>query len=124
MAQPHASSGQVIHLTPYGSTLAQFKTTALLKADHLELVRVVLPAGRSLREHSTPGEITVLCLEGCIEFTSSSGLQVLQPGDLIHLSGGEPHALHAPVDASALVTICLVKASAAGGTPEVRSPAR
>ena len=99
-------------------------TTALLKADHLELVGIVLPAGLSLRERSTPGEITVLCLEGCIEFTSPIGLQVLQAGDLIHLAGGEPHALHAPVDGSALVTICLVKASAAGGTPEVRSPAR
>ncbi len=124
MAQLHASSGQVIHLTPYGPTLAQFKTTALLKANHLELVRIVLPAGRSLREHSTPGEITVLCLEGCIEFTSSSGLQVLQAGDLIHLAAGEPHALHAPVDASALVTICLVKTNTAGGTPEDRSAAR
>jgi quercetin dioxygenase-like cupin family protein len=35
-------------------------------------------------------------------------MQTLVAGDFIHLRGGEPHALHALEDASALVTICLL----------------
>lgn len=109
MAQSHAQSGEVVSLAPYGDRLAAFKTTAILKAEQLELVRLVLPAGRGLREHRAPGEVTVLCLEGRIAFDTPAGQQLLGAGDLIHLRAGEPHALQAIEDASALVTICLIK---------------
>lgn len=107
MAQPHVQSGEVVSVRPLGPTLAGTRTTALLKAEQLEVVRIVLPAGTTMREHQTPGEITVLCIEGVIEFTTPAGVQTLSAGDFIHLRGGEPHALHALQDASALVTICL-----------------
>jgi len=50
----------------------------------------------------------VQCLEGRIEFTLPGAVHVMEAGDFIHLRGGEPHALRAVQDASALVTICLV----------------
>lgn len=108
MAQPHVPSGEVVSVRPLGPALAGARTTALLKAKQLEVVRIVLPAGTTMREHQTPGEITVQCIEGCIEFTTPAGVQTLNAGDFIHLRGGEPHALHALEDASALVTICLL----------------
>jgi quercetin dioxygenase-like cupin family protein len=107
MAQPHAQFGQVVSVLPLGEALASAKTTAILKAEQLEVVRVVLLAGKEMREHSTPGEITVQGIEGRIEFKTSAGVQVLGPGDFMLLARGEPHSLRALSDASALVTIRL-----------------
>ncbi|MCZ8254017.1 MAG: cupin domain-containing protein [Hylemonella sp.] len=108
MAQPHVPSGEVVSVRPLGAALAQTRTRALLKAEQLEVVRIVLPAGTTLREHQTSGEITVQCIEGRIEFTTPAGVQTMVAGDFIHLRGGEAHALRAVEDASALVTICLL----------------
>lgn len=108
MAQPHVQSGQIVSVRALGPGLAGARTTALLKAEQLEVVRVVLPAGAAMREHQTPGELTVQCLEGRIEFTTPGRTQILEAGDFLHLRGAEPHALKALCDASALVTICLL----------------
>jgi quercetin dioxygenase-like cupin family protein len=108
MAQPHTRSGEVVALRPLGAALAQARTTALLKARQLEVVRLVLAAGRSLPQHAAPGEITLLGLEGQIELTTPSGRVEIGPGDFIHLAAREPHAVRAVRDASALLTICLL----------------
>lgn len=107
MAQPHVPSGQVVSVLPLGERLAQARTTALLKSEQLEIARIVLPAGKRMPEHKTPGELTVQCIEGRIEFSTSAAVHVLTAGDLIHLRGEEPHALRALSDASALLTLCL-----------------
>lgn len=107
MAQNHAQSGQVISVLPLGGQLNAAKTTAILKAEQLEVVRLVLPAGKEWTEHKAPGEITVQCIEGSIEFRTPGVLQVLEPGDFIFLRRGEPHALRALVDASALLTMSI-----------------
>lgn len=111
MAQAHARSGQVVSVSPLGDRLSDVRTTAIIKADQLELVRIVLPAGKGLRQHSAPGEITVQCIEGRIQFDTSEQRHVLEAGDLIHLRRNEPHSLNALVDSSALVTLCITKPS-------------
>lgn len=115
MAQPHAASGQVVSVVPLGAALAQARTTALLKAQQLEVVRIVLHAGKSLREHAAPGEVTVHCIEGRVEFTRPKAVHVLGPGDWIHLAAHEPHALRALEDTSLLVTICLLPGAKPAG---------
>ena len=108
MAQPHAPSGQVVHLPPLSNPSTDARSTAIFKAEQLEVVRIVLPAGKSFPEHHVQGEITVLCLEGKILFRTPQREQQMGPGDFIHLRRGEPHGLEAIEDASALLTICLV----------------
>ncbi len=108
MAQPHASSGQVVHLPSLNDPSTDARSTAILKADQLEVVRIVLPAGKAFPDHHVQGEITVLCLEGNILFRTPQGEQRMGPGDFIHLQRGEPHALEALEDSLALLTICLV----------------
>jgi len=108
MAQEHVPSGQIASVRPLGADLGSARTTALLKAEQLEVIRIVLLAGSEFREHRAPGEITVQCLEGCIEFSSPQGLHTMTAGAFIHLRRNEPHALKAKVDSSALLTICLV----------------
>ena len=107
MAQEHVPPGQIASVRPLGADLGAARTTALLKSEQLEVVRLVLLAGSELREHSAPGEITVQCLEGCIEFSTPQGVQTMTAGDFIHLRRTEPHALKARVDSSALLTLCV-----------------
>jgi quercetin dioxygenase-like cupin family protein len=108
MAQPHAASGEIIDVRPLGAALHERVTTALIKSNQMELVQLVLPSGKALPEHRVSGEITVQCLEGLIAFTTPTISLRLAPGQLVHLSAGEPHALLALADSTALLTICLV----------------
>ncbi len=64
MAIPHAQSGQVIDVRPLGPSLADERTVALFKTDDLEVMRLVLTAGKSLPPHKVAGEITIQCIEG------------------------------------------------------------
>jgi quercetin dioxygenase-like cupin family protein len=107
MALPHAQSGQIVSMRPLGDRLPETVTTAILKAGQLEVIRVVLPVGKSMKEHQTPGEGTVLCIEGMVEFVSEHGVQQLRAGDFVHLAPRALHSLKAVEDASLLVTMCL-----------------
>lgn len=108
MAHRHAASGEVVDLKALGDTLDQHVSHALIKSTQLELVRLVLPAGKALREHRVAGEITMLCVEGVIDVRVNGSDRRLAAGQLIHLGAGEPHAVRAVTNASALLTICLV----------------
>jgi quercetin dioxygenase-like cupin family protein len=107
MALPHANPGQAVDLQPLGARLASEKTHALFKSQDLEVMRLVLRAGQSLPTHRVKGEITVQCLEGCLEVTTDAQAHRLQAGQLLFLHGNVPHGVRALDDASALVTIAL-----------------
>ena len=109
MAIPHAKSNQIIDIRPLGEQLADSTTTTLIKTDDLEVLRLVLPAGKEIPPHKTPGEITVQCLEGVVNFGSEGQTQVLEAGQLLYLRGEELHSLTAIENASVLVTILLKK---------------
>ena len=107
MALSHLPSGQKLNVRPLGPALAQSRSNALLKSSQLEVIRVVIPAGRPLNEHHFRGELTLLCIEGHIRFRTPAGVQDLDPGDFIHLERDVPHSLSAEVDSSALLTMCV-----------------
>lgn len=109
MAIPHAGPGEVIDVKPLGAKIADTKTSTLLKTDLLEVLRMVLPAGKKIAEHRAPSEITVQCLEGHVKFTSGGRSHDLTAGSLLYLSDTEPHALEAMQDSSVLVTLLLKK---------------
>lgn len=110
MALPHASAGQPIDVQPLGAHLAGAKTVALFKAQDLEVMRLVLQAGKSLPPHQVAGEITIQCIEGSLNVTIDGRSHVLHAGQLLFLAGGALHGVTALADASALVTIALRKA--------------
>lgn len=107
MAQIHARSGEVVSVLPLGEQLYDARTRAILKAEQLEVVRVVLQAGQEMREHKTPGELTLHGIEGEVELRTPSAVQVLAAGDFIHLQRSQLHALRALTDAPVLLTMCL-----------------
>lgn len=110
MAQPHLAPGEVGSVLPLGGKLAHTPSYALLKAPQLEVMRLVLLAGKTMPGHQVAGEITVQCLEGVVNFRIGATVRRLRAGDFLHLRGGEPHELTAVEDASLLVTVCLVPA--------------
>ncbi len=107
MAIAHALSGQPTDVSPLGTALAAGRTVALFKTHELEVIRLVLPAGKSMPEHKVAGAITVQCIEGKVDITCGDGSHLLSPGQLLYLPGGVPHGVVALEDASVLVTIVL-----------------
>jgi quercetin dioxygenase-like cupin family protein len=107
IAITHAQSGQVIDIRPLGEGLARSLTTTLVKTDRLEVIRLVVPAGKEIPPHQVAGEITVQCLEGRVAFTAGGTTRELAAGQMLYLAGHEPHSLRGLEDASVLVTILL-----------------
>lgn len=110
MAIPHLASGQVTSVLPLAASLADAKTTALFKGPHLEVMRMVLPAGKKIAPHRVSGPITIHCLEGEVDVGVEDERRILQTGDLLYLAGNVQHDLIALTNASLLVSVVLVTA--------------
>ena len=92
---------------PFGASLATTTTSALIKTQRLEVIRLIVTAGKEIPPHRVDGEITVQCLEGKVAFTAEGKTQELEAGQLLYLAGGQSHALKGIEDSSVLVTIQL-----------------
>jgi quercetin dioxygenase-like cupin family protein len=100
-----AKPGDVVDVRPLGKALAAAKTKALVKGDELEVIRLIVPAGKDIPEHKAAGTVVVHCLEGRVTFTALGKKQNLQGGEFLYLPAGEPHSLRGVEDASLLLTI-------------------
>lgn len=109
MAISHAASGQLVDVHPLADQLTEARSTALFKTDTLEVMRLVLPAHKTMPAHQVKGDITIHCLEGEIDLTAHGQTQRMKAGQLMWLAGGASHALTARQDASLLVTLVLQK---------------
>jgi quercetin dioxygenase-like cupin family protein len=107
MALQHAQPLDVIDVRPLGAGLREAVTASLLKTQGLQLMRLVLPAGHGLPEHSVAGAVTLHCLEGETVVTTPSRTCNLRAGQLVMLGGGEPHSLKSISDSTLLVTLVL-----------------
>jgi quercetin dioxygenase-like cupin family protein len=76
-----------------------------VRAGQVEIIRLVVPAGKQIEEHKARSEIIVHCLEGRVAFTAFGKTQPLEAGHLLYLPAGEPHAGKGIEDASLLLTI-------------------
>jgi quercetin dioxygenase-like cupin family protein len=109
MAIPHAKPGEIVDVRPLGSQLASAQTTTLVRASAVEVIRLVVQAGKEIPEHKAKGEIIVNCLEGKVAFTAFGKTQNLEAGKLLYLPTGEPHSVKGIENASLLLTILLLK---------------
>ena len=107
MAISHAISGQVTDLLPAAGPLTESRTVAIFKGRAMEVMRLVLPEGKTMAPHSVKGDITVQCLAGEINFFSSGEVRRMSAGQLLWLEGGVEHSLTAVIDAQVLLTISL-----------------
>ena len=109
MAIPHAKPGEIVVVRPLGSALVSALTKTLVRAEQVEVIRLVVPAGKEIEEHKAKGEIIVHCLEGRVAFTAFGKTQNIEAGKLLYLPTGEPHRVKGIENASLLLTILLPK---------------
>jgi len=86
MSTLHAVSGELIDIHPFGDMLPQATSTTLVRSDHLELLRLVLPAGKKLPQHHAASAITVQCIEGAVEFEAHGRSQLMRAGTMLFLA--------------------------------------
>ena len=107
MAILHAQSGEVVDVRPLGVAIADSKTTALIKTQHFEIIRMVLLASKEIKEHKAKGDIIVQCLEGHVAFSTMGKNLELRAGHMLYLKSGEPLSLKAIENSSLLLTMLL-----------------
>lgn len=115
MALQHAVSGERIALERSGDDIANFTSVALVKTDHMELIRLLVTRDKPVPEHRVEGEMTLLCLQGEIAFDAHGRTTILRPNEMIYLAGGEPHTIRSNTDSVALMTILLHPGDNSGG---------
>jgi quercetin dioxygenase-like cupin family protein len=114
MSADHARSGDLVELDPGTAGAGLTSSVALVRDDRMEVMRWVLPAGRSVPEHLAYGPVTVQCVAGLASLRLQGAERLLTPGTLVYLAAGERHALEALADAVLLVTMVLASPQDAG----------
>ena len=105
MATHHAKPGEIVDLQTWAADLPKEHTKAIVKTDEMELIRIVLPAGKGIPDHKVPGSVTIQCVAGKIAIITMNVMQQLNYNQLIHLNANEPHSLKAIEDSVVLLTI-------------------
>jgi quercetin dioxygenase-like cupin family protein len=105
MALHHAQSGEVVDLRPLGPDLRKTPTTALVKSDSFEAVRLVVPAETAIPSHHVDGRFTLHCLEGRVRLDIDGKDTELAAGQWVYVDRGVPHSVEGIEDASLLLTI-------------------
>ncbi|QDT05409.1 AraC-like ligand binding domain protein [Rubripirellula lacrimiformis] len=95
--------GKLIDLNDVGSG-DDPKPKLLIKTGPMNVMRLVLSAGKSIAEHKAAKEITVQCVAGAVEFTTMGETLRMTPGTMLFLPPGELHSLMATEDSVVLVT--------------------
>jgi quercetin dioxygenase-like cupin family protein len=106
MAIPHAYPGMPVDLRAGEETPSETRTTALVKNDTFEAIRLVARKGHEIcHNHQVEGMITLHCLEGRIAFTAAGDTRELATGHWLFQTRGVPHTITALEDALVLLTV-------------------
>ena len=105
MATHHAAPGEIVDLATWAQDVPNEKTKVIVKTNEMELVRLVLPAGKAFANHKVLGPCVIHCITGEVECPAMGATQALTSGQLLYLMPGEPHSVRAVVDSVVLLTI-------------------
>ncbi|MFN3194059.1 MAG: cupin domain-containing protein [Aureliella sp.] len=107
MATDVLQPGEIVAVCPRQRPIEERKTSVLVKTPTLRVMRIELPAGEELKEHKAPGDITVHCIAGKVNFTVHGSTQELSAGSLLYLAAEELHAVEAIEPSALLVTVAI-----------------
>jgi quercetin dioxygenase-like cupin family protein len=105
MAVHHASAGEIVDLRPLGAGLKNARTSAIVKTNEFEAVRLIVHAGDDIAPHQVPGAIMLHCLEGRVLLPLAESTLELSAGEWVYLKGGIRHAVKGVEDSSLILTI-------------------
>jgi quercetin dioxygenase-like cupin family protein len=105
MAASQTGIAEVVDVRPLGPALASTQRQTLIRAEQVEVIRLVVLAGTQIKEHKAKGEIVVHCLEGRVVYTAFGKANTLEAGKVLYLPTGEPHSVQGIEDASLLLAI-------------------
>ena len=103
MLETCPTTGRVIHV-PLGAEIGQAKSATLLETNQLQLIRLVVPAGKEIPPHRVPTEVIVHVVEGQVNFQHDGQETELRAGDVMFLCPEELHSLRGIQDSTVLVT--------------------
>lgn len=105
MPQQRPGPGELIDVAPLGDKLVDTAPIALARTDDFEVMRLVLPKGKTIPQHTVEGELTLQCIEGAVDVQALDRTLTMQAGQMIYLYENTPYALSAREDASLLMTV-------------------
>ena len=109
MTEPIAKPGQVIFVQPADATGTASRATTLVRTSQVEVIQLIVPAGRNVPTHEAQGELLVHCLEGRVSLSALGKDHALECGQLLYLSINEPFSIRGIENSSLLVTIIAAK---------------
>lgn len=77
-AIPHAKPGEVVDVRPLGSALASAQTKTLVRTEQVEVIRLVVPAGKEIEEHKAKARSSCNALKGRLPSPPSAGRRTLR----------------------------------------------
>ena len=116
MAEPIANPGLTAFVEPLATAGETSRKTTLVKTPQVEIIQLMVPAGRDVPTHQAQGEVVIHCLEGRVSMCAAGKTYDLQPGQLLHLSLDDQFSIRGIDNASVLVTLIAAKT---GGSVEL-----
>jgi quercetin dioxygenase-like cupin family protein len=105
MNQGHVQSGEVINLELLKGNMDVDASYAIIKTEDMEVIRMALPEGKEINQHSVEGEMEVQCLTGHIQFNVEDTLKDLTPDDWMFIERNKPFSYMVKENTILLVTI-------------------
>lgn len=105
MTKKTIGPGEALNLFDLQDDMPDDSSLALVKSADMEVIRMVLPKGKEVNEHSVDGQVTVQCLKGKVTFVAGNQVNELTKDDWLYLNRNQPHSMQALADTVLLVTI-------------------
>lgn len=105
MAIQHAQPGDVVELGGVRHGPSPFRTSAIVKSDRFEAIRLAVPMGAKIAAHQVEGPITLHCLEGQVIVGLPEADAELAAGQWMFLAGSTKHSVRGVADSLLLLTV-------------------
>ena len=109
MSKPLTASGEIVDVHPLHLTGETHHQLTLVDTDDVEIIQIVIPAGKSVPMHEAEGVVILHCLEGRLSVAVHDERRELRIGQLLYVDANERFSMETTEDTSVLATIITPK---------------